>query len=300
MFIKYINSNLSKKIKMKRVILKISFLIGAYILMAYLFPILLSNILVNYEGIENVKEFYFDFIDTFIYIVLIGITIFIKKKEIGWLKSPNIKRLNVVLIIILVLSFGLLEDLLLRFDVIVANTSGSEMITKNGKNNIELLLIFFNMVILIPIYEELTFRFTIFNYFINNRIVIGYFFSSLLFALINMNLYSFNGVALISAFIFGLVANLLYLKIGLWSSLLFHFLYNLLWFSIQNYKELYWDYFLDFEYDSKYWLLLAFSFTIFGVLIIYLLVINPVKSYAIEGKSKMFFTFKKKRNKERL
>lgn len=124
---------------------------------------------------------------------------------------------------------------------------------------------FFSVLIVAPILEELFFRkYLLIELLKKYNVKISLLVSSLCFSLIHID----SPRNLIPTFIFGCVSGIIYLKSkNIRYSILLHFLSNLFWILLIVKGEVFYNWLLDFNFGIQYWLLfiLGIILTIFGV-----------------------------------
>jgi len=144
-------------------------------------------------------------------------------------------------------------------DLILENIA----LTKLQKTEVNLfysLWTFINIVVLSSILEEVVFRRILLGQFLKDQIFSSILFSSFLFTLKHFT-YDFNELFMV--FIFGLITALFYLRYGLFYSILFHGIYNLIWLFIGLNTSLYWSVLKWLDFGILYWLIFIFSTSIF-------------------------------------
>ena len=168
----------------------------------------------------------------------------------------KVKRTGILGIIGIVLALRILNDPIYRiFDIINQLSEYDWMERVRGKSTSSLFLVI-NTILILPFIEEIIFRGGILGSIAanNGRSLTGVLFSSVLYALIHFGLTSF-----FSAFTFGIVASVIFLRFGLIYSILFHCLYNLLWVLINYYELYYWKAIAYLNFNIIYWLIVLIS-----------------------------------------
>ncbi|WP_426276332.1 CPBP family intramembrane glutamic endopeptidase [Chryseobacterium sp. S-02] len=121
-----------------------------------------------------------------------------------------------------------------------------------------LVLLFFNTVLIVPFTEELLFRKMALSYF-NSSLVFGLLFSSILFALIHIDVnVNFNLLTiskLLIMFLLGIFTGLVYLRYGFTYSFILHATYNFIWYLLNMYRIGYSKLLVDLNFDYRYWLI---------------------------------------------
>jgi len=234
----------------------------------------------------NIEEFYFLFIDTIFYLVLIGISVFFIKK---WGKTRIIDKdkftiKNIFLVFVLFILFRLVEDPLLRRKIILGTEKFPMMEKQIITTSIERISLILNIIILGPIFEELLFRRILINFFLKKYLILGIIFSSLIFASIHFNSSYTNYHSVLSSFLFGFVACLIYIRKGLLYSILFHMGYNTIWLILKGNKTKYWSILKELNFGVIYW---GIIITSVGIILYFSVIsINQIISYSMESKDK--------------
>ncbi len=205
-------------------------------------------------------------------IVLIFIYYFNKKTEL--IRDFKVKIVHtklhpyLILVLISALFFKISVDPIIwvdksfNFEVPVYDDYSS-----TNTNYIKNILMFFNVVILTPIVEEITFRGLIIKSL--NRFNINYkiLFSSTLFSIMHLPI-DINSFIIV--FIFGIVIGIIALKLGLVFAIIFHFSYNLIWYLLDLYYTDYWHLISVLNFDYFYWC------TILMALLLFLLILKKI------------------------
>lgn len=208
---------------------------------------------------------------TIAYLITLLIILFFVRKAINFTYVFNKKSIDykfISLIFVGALLYIIISDPLYNYDLILYS---KKYISEN--NQIPILqkaLIFSNLVVLTVIAEELVFRKVILGILIKKGILNSLLFSSLLFALIHINPYSIDYVAVLNAFIAGIVSGLVYLNKGIIYSILFHCLYNFLVFLVQINDNEYWSIINQLNFGFTYWAIIILCLILFIFFIIYL------------------------------
>jgi membrane protease YdiL (CAAX protease family) len=213
------------------------------------------------EKFSEINDSYLLFIDSIIYLVFICLAIiFIKKFKKVNINTSKITLNFIFKLLFFVLVFRLMEDPLLNINIIL----GREAIPVNESQNpttiIEMISTISGIVLLGPIFEELFFRKIILNFFETKYLSVGIIVSSLLFALIHLNTSSLNYISVLLSFVFGIIACLIYLKKGLFYTILFHIAYNFLWVVLKEFRFEYWSILKKLDFGIIYWVLVILSF----------------------------------------
>lgn len=209
---------------------------------------------------SEVHQDYFLFINTFIYILYIIVSFFILNKK-GFIRgTTSIQLQKIIIIVILVLSFRILEDPIQRIKIIIGNLTLPDTVNNNTISHLGLIITFINTIFLAPLFEELFFRKLMLSYFSRDFFLIGILISSLTFSMIHIDWGLINPSQLIVFFIFGLITSIIYSKYGLFYSVLFHSGYNLIWFLAKVDVIKYWSILKNLNFGITYWLLVIVSF----------------------------------------
>jgi membrane protease YdiL (CAAX protease family) len=237
-------------------------------LISFLFQKLLIFVFTRDEFLE-LNRIYILLSETIVILFFITISlIFIKKNLL--IKNKNSFRIKykwTVISIALAFFFRLIEDPILRIDLIIGDINFPENINFNNENRLILIILFLNSVILTPISEELIFRKLILTFFSSKKIFLSVFISSFLFSLIHISISNFSFEPIIIFFVFGFIASIIYIRFGLLYSVLFHLIFNLIWFLTRyNFIE-YWEILKTLNFGYLYWVLIMISL----VMIVYFL-----------------------------
>lgn len=226
------------------------------------FEEIFKYIITSNESLLNINEDYFYLADTVIYSVLILLVTVVIKKTAN--NIPNFKNVfsfkSLLAIILLGLIIRLFEDPFLRMDIVLRNEDFPVIEDLQLSGFLGKAITFFNVVLLAPVFEELVFRKLILNFFKIQNLFLGIILSSLLFALIHIKSLDYiNYTSIILAFIFGVIACVIYLRYGLTYSIIFHVIYNLIWFVFKEYKQEYWNTLKELNFGFIYWLIFSFA-----------------------------------------
>lgn len=232
--------------------------------------LLSSNIVADF--FLNIDESYWLFLNLFVYLLLIAITI-IYTKVYGIVKLPTINRKitiqSIIHVVIIVILFRIMEDPILRMNIILKD-SIPVINTNKVTPLLELVSTIMGIALLAPIFEELLFRRVMLNFYDTKYIIVGIVLSSLFFAFIHFNLSYTNYESVFSKFIFGVIACFVYIKKGLFHSILLHISYNTLWLIINENERQYWNVLQKLDFGVWYWVIVVLSFG----LILYIGMIN--------------------------
>ena len=188
------------------------------------------------------------------------------------LKFKNIRLYHFLILISIAIFYRVSIDPLYRIKLIF-NQENYPNLTIINYSYIKLTFTVLNVIILVPILEELIFRRAIIKLLINKRenIYFAIILSSFLFSLIHINFLDINFISIINSFLFGIVLAIIYIKLGLKYSILLHVFSNLIWFLLSINTHYYWELIRELNFDYKYWLICFISS---GVLIVLLLIIS--------------------------
>ena len=130
----------------------------------------------------------------------------------------------------------------------------------NFKFNTQIFFLL-KVILLVPILEEVFFRGVVLRIFLNKNasIILSIIISSLLFALIHFNPLSINYITILTAFSFGIIAGIVYIRYGLLYAIIFHMLHNILWLIIRENRNTYWDILKEMDFGALYWTIISFS-----------------------------------------
>lgn len=234
--------------------------ITLYLVIIYGFKCLFAFILLRDEFLD-VNESYLGLTETIVYLFLLIVTLnFIKKKEPLNFKSglAQLNLRNVCLVLLATIFYRVLEDPILRFNVI-NNLDTVPVFQSQFISVIDQSITFCNLVLLASTFEELFFRRIILEFFKKRSLKFGIVFSSFLFALIHVNEHYLDFPILITAFTFSIIASIIYLRYNVFYSILFHSTYNFLWYLLVLYKQNYWNSLAYLNFNYCYWLIICFS-----------------------------------------
>lgn len=212
-------------------------------------------------------------IESFVYIILfiVGVCLY---RFIITKKKHNYNTIDFKVVFIALL-FRILISPLIYIDNIIDN---KEIIIGQTINTpfSDIFIKFLNLVLLIPIVEELFFRGIVLETIKKKEVYIPVIISSLYFTASHINFVQLdlNHNRLLIFFAMGFITSLIYYKSGIINVIIFHLIYNLTWFfsSVDNtYLRL--IKFLDFNF--YYWVILFTSLIIFIYLMkSYLYILN--------------------------
>ena len=211
---------------------------------------------------SNVNTSYFLLINTFIYILFSVLAYFFIKKQKPSLSNELISFKNIFVVIVLIFSFRVFEDPILRMEIIVGKLMIPDKVENNSLSMVSNVITFINIIVLAPLFEELFFKRIILNFFDRKKFLIGMLISSIGFTLIHINPINWNSITsvqLLAFFLFGLVSCIIYFRYGLFHSILFHSGYNLLWFIANVGLIEYWKILKNLNFGIGYWGLVVLS-----------------------------------------
>lgn len=115
----------------------------------------------------------------------------------------------------------------------------------------------FSVLFLVPIGEELIFRRLIVEVLLKGgkKIWVAILVTSILFSLTHFS----SATTVMSAFIFGLMAAIIYLRWGITSAIVFHILSNLFRLLLNTFPSKYWRVINFLDYGVGYWLIIILS-----------------------------------------
>lgn len=229
-------------------------------------------------GLHNTIGYnYLFYQESSIYFILILFTLLYirKSKQLFYANNSKVSVQSIVIIIVFAFVFRLMEDPILRLDLILGE-SEFPIVNYNGKIPlIKILGKVLVVVILAPIFEELFFRKMMLSFFTPHRIVLGVIITSFLFSIIHIDGFRINYSSLLLDFIFGLLACYIYLQNGIFYSILYHISYNMIWFILSEFGSEYWKIIQNLNFGFSYWTLIFISYIIFFIIAHYLKSIFP-------------------------
>lgn len=218
-------------------------------------------------SIDFLNEFRNDqLILTLSYLInLIVVLIFIYKSSY----FSGTKNLNSSLPLIYILTIGVLltiiKDPIYRWKQIFSTSIIHEGGQKIFDPYID-MLIFFNIVLLIPIVEELLFRKSMIGILRKSNFssTISLIISSSLFALIH-----FSSIeSMITSWLVGFCCGFLFLKDGIKSAIILHAGYNFFWYVLSYLEIKYWALIKILNFNYIYWLIILVAMFLLSFLII--------------------------------
>ncbi len=232
-----------------------------YFIIIKSFGELFSYILLR-DAFLDIKDDYLYLVETIIYSFLIFLAIlFIKQRVNNMYAFKSVFSFKIILTI-LILGFlvRLFEDPFLRMNIILGHRDFPAIENFQSNGVLGKIITFLNVVFLATIFEELVFRKLILSFFKVKNLFFGVIFSSVLFALIHINNIDYiNYTTITLAFIFGIIACIIFLKYGLLYCITFHIIYNLIWFVLKEYKQEYWNTLKELSFGIIYWLICSVS-----------------------------------------
>lgn len=121
------------------------------------------------------------------------------------------------------------------------------------------IVLLFRVTVVAPIFEEIVFRKLLLYQFTkkNESIIKGILFTSLLFGLVHIQTLT------IGASIFlGLLTAIIYLRYGIFYSILSHSFYNLIWYFFNYNPNVYWTFLEKLDFGLLYWSIIIISIVI--------------------------------------
>lgn len=232
---------------------------------------LLTVFILTRDFFSFINDTYLLFLDTLFYIILISLAIFfVKKSKKIYYINTKIKANIIFQIFALAIFIRLMEDPILRIDIILGLEDFPLIKNQNETHLLELFSSILSTVILGPIFEELLFRRIILNYFIHKYLIFGIFISSLLFTLIHVKFPFINYTTFVNLFVFGVIASIIYLRKGLFYSILFHVSCNVIWVILNLFNIDYWNILQKLNFGFLYWFISVISL----VFVLYYIYIN--------------------------
>lgn len=230
-----------------------------YFLISFAFEKLFLYVLVRDKFLE-IDPVFVQLVETLIIIFFIIISIvYIKKVISDDNEKIRIQPKWIVIAVGLAIIFRIIEDPLLRKEIIFGEINLPDNINYVLRGNLELAVIIMNSVLLIPISEELIFRKIMLNFYSSKYLFLGILISSLLFSLIHINFDDINFFILLIFFVFGFFASIIYVRFGLIYSIIFHGGFNLIWFlTVNNFID-YWGILKKLDFGYFYWIPIIIS-----------------------------------------
>lgn len=218
------------------------------------------------EYVISTKPALIVFIDTLIYVIsLIAAILFLKRISIHNFTYRTIRfdyRVFLVLIF-LGIFYRLFIDPLYRINIINGNNNIPQ-ITEQDIGSYKVIAMILNTIILLPILEEIIFRGIILKSLLKTKkAYLAILVSSVLFALIHISYYplNFNYIIVINAFVISIITSHVYIKYGLFYSILFHSVLNFISFAINSYfQNEYWTSIKTLDFGIVYWGICILSF----------------------------------------
>ncbi|PKF73279.1 CPBP family intramembrane glutamic endopeptidase [Chryseobacterium sp. PMSZPI] len=210
--------------------------------------------------LATIDRGYLYFADTIFCIpIIILYFIFFQKQTKPLLNGVNYKIL--ILITLLAICFKTVENPITNINYIITNKTIKILDNPIDWSTFDLVLLFFNTVLIVPFTEELLFRRIALSYFSNSDLMPGLILSSILFALIHVdaNINLLTSYKPIIMFFLGIITGLVYFKYGFIYSFIFHSTYNLLWCLLHLYRAEYLKILMNLNFGSIYWLIIFFS-----------------------------------------
>jgi len=246
---------------------KIHIYLKAIILTALYYLILNGTTLILFKTINTDffdSDIKIQIVDLIPVVLTLSLVVLIFKKGLNKNKTVSIKPINLLSIIVLVFAIRLFNDPVYRFSELLNYSEiPKETFQSNFKLNTQIFFML-KIMLFVPVLEEIFFRGVILNLFFkkNKNVLISLLISSLLFASIHFNPISINYITIITAFSFGIVAGLIYLRYGLLYASIFHMFHNTLWLVIKENRNQYWDILKELNFGVQYWIIIIISLSI--------------------------------------
>lgn len=264
-----------KKIKIKSVIFSIFNLIAIYIILILLEGLLLFLL----DGYFLFEEIHFSFFQC-VYKLIITLTIiflYSKNEKLKILSdSKSVNYTDVLLIFILALFLRIAVDPIFRSEEILNGLPSSlDKEYPNPVLDLNSAFIFINVVLLIPIFEELFFRAFLLQKLLLSGIKSEYsiLISSILFGLIHI-----ESNQIIIGTILGLITGIVFLKKGIIGSVLLHLVYNFIWFLLDHFRNSYWTLIELLDFGFFYWLIFLIALITLFLIIKFRFNITPYQN----------------------
>jgi len=216
----------------------------------------------SFIGNDNLLLKYVDIVEIIVYSILLMLYILFLKKDGNRINfKVNLKFIFYPFLFALL--YRIVEDPILRNKIILGKMEFPKIAEQKEIN----FILIFNTVIIIPIVEELFFRKIMINYFKNSGLLFGLFFSSLLFSIIHIESTVFDFFRVLDKFLFGILAGIIYIKWGLFFSVTFHIISNLIWYILFINTNIYFTLLKSFNFGYFYWFTIITSLIlIYGLL----------------------------------
>ncbi|GAA3594110.1 CPBP family intramembrane metalloprotease [Flavivirga amylovorans] len=231
----------------KAIIIFISFFIISRLVTIILF------FTIDYNSFLSDSSYSFALSDVIYSIIMLIIIAYFDKKNKTVNKTDLSYDKNYSFLLLLILGsilFRVCIDPIIRLDEILNISNLPAEDQRINKTVYENIFIFLDVVLLAPIIEEIVFRGYILNALnkikFNSKILL----SSLLFTLIHVPL---ELTSLIPVFILGVILGYIAMRFKLIYAIIFHALYNLIWFIIDFNSNDYWDLISSLNFRYTYW-----------------------------------------------
>ncbi|WP_374463964.1 type II CAAX prenyl endopeptidase Rce1 family protein [Chryseobacterium sp.] len=217
---------------------------------------------INNGTFNNLSNEYFNLADTIFYIPILIFFIFFYKNQPINKREINYKRfINILLLVVL---FKIIENPITNIKFILENENSLLTAGNSQKYGaLYFVLSFINVVLLTSLVEELIFRKVIISFFDKKNILYGCIFSSILFATYHFNISNIYSVKPLISLLLGFLLSLIYTKLGLFYSIVFHSLYNLLWLVLNNNNLIYFKILNWLNFSYEYWVIIFCSLILF-------------------------------------
>ena len=220
---------------------------------------------VNNGVFSKISSEYFNLADTIFYLPIIFCAIFFFK-DIRINEKVNIGYF--VMICLIAFLFKVIENPIVNINSILEHKR--IIIPDNTDDKYDVfpfILSFFNVVLLTSLSEEFLFRKLILSFFNKKNIFIGCIFSSILFSAYHFSFENITSTKPLIIFFLGLILSLIFVKYGLFYSILLHSCYNFLWLLIDINKMGYAKLLNNSNFSYSYWCIIGLSLIIFFYLL---------------------------------
>lgn len=217
--------------------------------------------LISNGVLNSVNSKYFNIADTIFYIpIFVVLLLFFKRKTSG----RKIMLNQILLTCLLAFLFKIIENPIVNIHYILENKNLVVSNNTNQGNDIfQFVLSFLNVVLLTSFMEELLFRKVMLSFFDKKNILFGCIVSSLLFSLYHFSFENITAVKPLIMFFIGIILSLLYIKYGIFYSILFHSFYNFLWLLMSTNKTGFSILLNELNFNYVYWGIVFIGFVLF-------------------------------------
>ncbi|SEE06835.1 CAAX protease self-immunity [Tenacibaculum sp. MAR_2010_89] len=239
--------------------IKLIIIFGVYFLLIFSLEELSKFIFIRDEFLD-INLDYFLFIDTFISLILISVSLIYIRQTPSIIKNKKttVNYEYIFLVLFMLILYRTIEDPFLRIEIITEELKIPDVLNFKTPSFLSMTITFINVVILTPILEELFFRKILLSVFSKKNMVIGIIATSFLFAMIHIN-YLNDILRLITFFTFGIISCLIYKRFTLIYSILFHAGYNFIWYLIKMGIIPYWYILKKLNFGFVYWAIISTS-----------------------------------------